>query len=604
MKKLFASISGLMFAFALGCGSDAGNSGAGLLGLAGAGEGGKVSFAFDQQNAPSALMSIAGPVNAPDVTAVVVTIQDAMGNVVYNMKSIPLVSFGGQYISQPLTLPVGSYHLTQFLAVNSSGTALYATPVEGSAVAYLVSDPLPIDFTITKNQVSKLVPEVLSTETFTPADFGYATFSFDIVETIDFLVDALVFNKTTLNYEITDAVITVSSSGTTIFSGSIPAAVTAVKVNDGYDSYTVTISKNGYVDFMNTYNNDQLKGFTGDPLCAMLEPLKDITSFSINGVSGAYAGTGISLTLPHGTNPNGLVAVFSTNGESVSINGVTQVSGVTANNFSAPVVYTVHALDGTIRNFTVTVTVARDTAKDLTGFSINGVAGEFTLHSIELTLPYGTSCSGLVAVFETTGESVTVDGAVQVSGSTANNFSSSVTYTVHAEDGSTADYTVTVFIEELNFSNIFEGFESGSVSQFTLTNSGSTPWSVISGSAYAGSYGLKVGPSTCGSNCFKNYAVRLTKTFTVPVSTISVHLKYRRNNGWGCYTGVWINNPNPVDNTGLVVWDQNNQWVTGSTWGDLTLSYTGTIYSVTLQFEDVTSTNWFDIDNIDFTYGR
>jgi hypothetical protein len=270
MKKLLVSISGLLFAFALGCNSDAGNSGAGLLGLAGAGKGGTVSFAFDQQNAPSALMSIAGPGNAPNVTAVVVTIQDALGNVVYNMKSIPLVSFGGQYISQPLTLPVGSYHLTQFLAVNSSGTALYATPVEGSAVAYLVSDPLPIDFSIAKNQVSKLVPEVLSTETFTPADFGYATFSFDIVDTIDFLVGVLAYNESSSNYEMTTADISVTSGATSLYTGTLPAATTAVKVRDGYSTYTVTVTRAGYADFTQTFTAAELGGYALTPLVVTL----------------------------------------------------------------------------------------------------------------------------------------------------------------------------------------------------------------------------------------------------------------------------------------------------------------------------------------------
>jgi hypothetical protein len=270
MKKLFAFISGLLFAFALGCGSDAGNSGAGLLGLAGAGKGGTVSFAFDQQNAPSALMSIAGPGNAPNVTAVVVTIQDALGNVVCNAKSIPLVSFGGQYISQPLTLPVGSYHLTGFLAVNAGGTALYASPLEGSALAYLVSDPLPMDFAITKNQVSKIVPEVVSTEEFVPADFGYATFNFDIVETIDFLVGVLAYSEASSNYEMITANITVTSGATSLYTGTLPAATTAVKVRDGYSTYTVTVTRAGYADYTHAFTAAELKGYALTPLLVTL----------------------------------------------------------------------------------------------------------------------------------------------------------------------------------------------------------------------------------------------------------------------------------------------------------------------------------------------
>lgn len=48
------------------------------------------------------------------------------------------------------------------------------------------------------------------------------------------------------------------------------------------------------------------------------------------------------------------------------------------------------------------------------------------------------------ATFTTTGISVTVGATPQVSGTTANDFTNPVVYTVTAADGSTQDYTVTV----------------------------------------------------------------------------------------------------------------------------------------------------------------
>jgi hypothetical protein len=50
-----------------------------------------------------------------------------------------------------------------------------------------------------------------------------------------------------------------------------------------------------------------------------------------------------------------------------------------------------------------------------------------------------------VANFTTTGASVSVGATAQVSGTTANDFTSPVDYTVTAADGSTVDYTVTVY---------------------------------------------------------------------------------------------------------------------------------------------------------------
>ncbi len=64
--------------------------------------------------------------------------------------------------------------------------------------------------------------------------------------------------------------------------------------------------------------------------------------------------------------------------------------------------------------------------------------------NITLTVPYGTDLTSLIADFTTTGETVTVSGTVQTSGTTENNFSDAVTYTVTAADNTTQDYTVSV----------------------------------------------------------------------------------------------------------------------------------------------------------------
>ena len=52
---------------------------------------------------------------------------------------------------------------------------------------------------------------------------------------------------------------------------------------------------------------------------------------------------------------DGLIATFDHTGKSIQVGGKQQVSGVTANNFSQPVVYTVIAEDKTKTNYTVTV---------------------------------------------------------------------------------------------------------------------------------------------------------------------------------------------------------------------------------------------------------
>lgn len=69
-------------------------------------------------------------------------------------------------------------------------------------------------------------------------------------------------------------------------------------------------------------------------------------------------------------------------------------------------------------------------------------------HTIAVTLPDGTTdVTALVATFTTSpGASVDVNGTEQVSGTTENDFTSPVVYTVTAADGSKQDYTVTVTV--------------------------------------------------------------------------------------------------------------------------------------------------------------
>ncbi len=185
---------------------------------------------------------------------------------------------------------------------------------------------------------------------------------------------------------------------------------------------------------------------------------KAITGFSFQGLAPPVIGVineaahTIALTVPFGTNLNGLVATFATTGASVKVGATPQVSGTTANSFTSPVTYTVTAADASTQDYVVTVTVAPSPAKAITAFSFQGLAPPVigvineAAHTIALTVPFGTNLNGLVATFATTGASVKVGATPQVSGTTANSFTSPVTYTVTAADASTQDYVVTVTV--------------------------------------------------------------------------------------------------------------------------------------------------------------
>ncbi|MDR2094239.1 MAG: DUF5018 domain-containing protein [Treponema sp.] len=79
---------------------------------------------------------------------------------------------------------------------------------------------------------------------------------------------------------------------------------------------------------------------------------KVITAFSIHDVPGVIAGTAIALTLPAGTDVTSLAPQITVS-EKAAVN---PASGA-AQDFSAPVSYTVTAEDGTTAQYTVTVQV-------------------------------------------------------------------------------------------------------------------------------------------------------------------------------------------------------------------------------------------------------
>lgn len=85
-------------------------------------------------------------------------------------------------------------------------------------------------------------------------------------------------------------------------------------------------------------------------------------------------------------------------------------------------------------------------SKEITSFSFQGISPPVTAvisgNLITANLLSTVSLSSLSATFETTGTQVLVNNTVQVSGVTVNDYSSDLSYTVTAEDGTTNTYTV------------------------------------------------------------------------------------------------------------------------------------------------------------------
>jgi uncharacterized protein (TIGR02145 family)/uncharacterized repeat protein (TIGR02543 family) len=126
------------------------------------------------------------------------------------------------------------------------------------------------------------------------------------------------------------------------------------------------------------------------------------------------------------------------------------------------------------------VNIASNTAMAITAFSFDSpaVVGTITDCAVAVTVPYGTAKTALVATFVSTGITVKVGAAVQTSGTTQNDFTSPVSYTVTAADGTTQTYVVTVSFAPYSFTVTFDG-QSATVGPAPSTKTVTAPATTV-----------------------------------------------------------------------------------------------------------------------------
>ena len=184
---------------------------------------------------------------------------------------------------------------------------------------------------------------------------------------------------------------------------------------------------------------------------------KELLNFSIlksdnqgkvaNDVEASIQGSVITLPLDKYDDLKSLIAVFEYNGKSITINGVEQESGVTSNDYSQPLVFTVEAEDGSKQQYTVEIAL-KDTGV-LSAFRFLKKNNVFLTADVsssigeESIIPLVTfSQSELIPTFTTNAVKVLVDEVEQKSGMTKNDFSSPVVYQFIMRNGETFQYTV------------------------------------------------------------------------------------------------------------------------------------------------------------------
>ncbi|MFT5817343.1 MAG: hypothetical protein ACI95K_000824 [Lentimonas sp.] len=249
---------------------------------------------------------------------------------------------------------------------------------------------------------------------------------------IDSLIATFTLSDTTTAYVDTD----LQTSGTTANDYSDTVTYTAKAKNPNITtSYTVEVIQNDNTE------------------CDLLN--FGLNTPSVNGtITPNTTGGDVELIVPYGTSLSSLVSHFVvSDSASVYINSVKQTSGVTANNFTGVLTYTVLAQNRSIsKTYTVQVTIAKNTASDILTYGIATPAstGTITANSIDVYVPYGTSLANLTALF-TTSDSATVSvlSTTQTSGVSPNDFSSAVSYLVVGQNTAySKTYIVNVYVSD------------------------------------------------------------------------------------------------------------------------------------------------------------
>lgn len=195
----------------------------------------------------------------------VVSVIDEEGEMVLQDEKIELYRFNDQFVSEEIRLIAGHYDLVRFLVMDPNGNVLFAAPMEGSPLDYLVYDPLPIHFRIWKEENTLVSPEVLPTWNHTPEDFGYLSFGVSVVRPLVFFTAAYMCYENSMIMApslITSAEMLVRADSTWRHIYKLEPKINRIIVRDGFPCYYIMVKKEGFIPFEGRFLRDELRKHT------------------------------------------------------------------------------------------------------------------------------------------------------------------------------------------------------------------------------------------------------------------------------------------------------------------------------------------------------
>ncbi len=237
--------------------------------------------------------------------------------------------------------------------------------------------------------------------------------------------------------------------GTSVDADNDTLELSGLIANTQYDAYVRSVC-----------TTDSYSDWTGPVTFRTPNNIADFISFSVQNQVGTTTidldNKTINLQVTHSQSLEDLMPEFElSDNAKIKVGEDVQISGQSTLDFTNPVVYIVTSEDSVVvNNWTVTITkVPLLSENDFISFSIQDVQiGEAVIdtdnHTVKDTVDYQADLSNLIAQFTISpSASIKIGATEQVSGTTPNDFSSSVTYTIVAEDGTEQDWEVTLVKE-------------------------------------------------------------------------------------------------------------------------------------------------------------
>jgi hypothetical protein len=110
-----------------------------------------------------------------------------------------------------------------------------------------------------------------------------ARFKVEVQTPIDVVIAPFAYDESKTNYQLCDAALDIKVNEQPLHQGSLPAATSHIKIRDlGDQTYTLTATKSGYIDYVGNFTHEELKATKDIPIKVIFDKLDQILASPVS----------------------------------------------------------------------------------------------------------------------------------------------------------------------------------------------------------------------------------------------------------------------------------------------------------------------------------